>query len=406
MLPTIFFAILNIKFAASGWEKVRDIFPEALALCTNNIQISPETYVTFVAPIDAGAFGAVLKGRIGEQDLAFKLFLYLTGDEENEITIAKDLSNEIQEVIKPMMGGVLFNFRGPQGYYFAGYAMELFEFPTISEHLAALTPEDEESRMKFLLSAEMRDLFDRCIHVMEKVWLHGVVHQDLHAENILYDSKSKMIKVFDFGRAIIPKKGQAMIFQRAVEDDYIALARSFVAFAIIPENANTIGEAAYSGKISAAMKNFAPELYPQPEGRPPTIPILKRVFNSFIERHGFEQSETFARSEEVGPSSGDGPRSLPNMFQNLHVLNPQEVRGMARRVAYPDSIYFRSPSEYDSTNRERRSSSAPKLAVTHYKNNFKSLFNFPIMTILLSMLLCLLYLIQMRKKPYNVYLEF
>ena len=72
-----------------------------------------------------------------------------------------------------------------------------------------------------------------------------------------------MIKVFDFGQAIIPKMEQGLVFQKGVEDDYMTLARSFVAFVTIPENANALGEVGYSGKLSVAMKSFAPELYPQ-----------------------------------------------------------------------------------------------------------------------------------------------
>jgi len=404
MLSTILFLILNINFVASGWEKVRDVFPEALALCTNAIQIAPETDVTFVAPIDAGAFGAVLKGRLGEDDFAFKLFLYLTGDEENEIAIAKDLSNEIEEVVKPMLGGVLFNFRGPQGYYFAGYAMELFEFPTISEYLSTVTPKEEDLRMRFLLSPEVRGLFDQCIQVMEKIWIRGVIHRDLHAENILYDPKSKMIKVFDFGQAIIPEVEQGLIFQKGVEDDYMTLVRSFVAFATIPENANMLGEVGDSGKLSVAMKSFAPELYPQQEGRPPTLPIFQRAFGSFKAKHGLQRSENI-QSGEVGPSTGHEPKFLPNTFQNFHVLDPQEVRGMARRVTYPDSRYFRSPSEYDSSG-EKRSKSAPKLASTQFKNEFKPLYKVALMTFSIFIFLSLLHFITMRENFYNAYVEF
>merc|ERR1719499_1969653 len=63
-------------------------------------------------------------------------------------------------------------------------------------------------RAMWLKSPNILSTYDHAMHALRQMWSQGVVHQDLHAKNLLYDEETEQLKIIDFGLAHMPLASQ------------------------------------------------------------------------------------------------------------------------------------------------------------------------------------------------------
>jgi len=261
-----------------GPEDVAAMYPDIFTLCEGRRSvIIPTTrnsrgiLLQFLEPLGAGQSGAVLKSRANEELIAFKIFPVKDGEnlesQRREVFLLSYLSEEMEQVLMPKMGTKLHAFE-VDGIKYNGFGMELFQHPTILEYLTAPFTQDDDipkGCMKFscqltrffrqkkassdrpavedsqlqmraamLTSQPVKDLYNKAYKAIIKMWMLGVVHEDLHVGNIMYDENTQILKIADFGYAQKPNENQLVKFMLGVLQDFVRFTMTFVIALLFP----------------------------------------------------------------------------------------------------------------------------------------------------------------------------
>lgn len=81
--------------------------------------------------------------------------------------------------------------------YFAGWSPTMGAFVTVMEKVEGTSLKSMESRREF-----PRQAYQRLEEAVISLWLNGILHNDLHVGNVLYDRKTGRVTIIDFGAAV------------------------------------------------------------------------------------------------------------------------------------------------------------------------------------------------------------
>jgi len=294
----------------AGFEHVRKKFKHVIQICAHqrSITIMPnpalglqtQITVTFLEALDAGVYGAVVKAsattRDSEDLIAFKMFTNNKRGEhigkQKEIDIMEYLSRHMPEVCHVKLGPIMHEFNMDEIQYH-GFGMELFEHGTIHGYFKGLLKngsiaDDVPSRVAFLLDdGPLRDLYGKCMAAIKKMWLLGIIHCDLHINNILYDVSNDAIKIIDFGMSFRPSRTEELQFQLGTVYDYVWFTKSFVRWVLYPHGMNSKRDEA---QVHSIMIELSPELSSFSRGQLPQTQEFAEIYQSFLDRFGLTTS--------------------------------------------------------------------------------------------------------------------
>jgi len=252
--------------------------------------------IRFLQALDAGVYGAVAKALATAEDtkesevIAFKMFMINKRGErvgtQKEIDIMDYLSKNMPEVLAVKLGPIMHSFVIDNVAYH-GFGMELFEHGTVHAYFKEIlktVPEDIPSRIAFLIDpGPLRQLYTKCMEAIKKMWLLGVIHCDLHINNILYDQANDTIKIIDFGMSYQPKRGEELQFQLGTVYDYIWFTKSFVRWVLYPSG---LQQKRDDAQVHSIMLELSPELISFTRGELPSTSDWDEIYASFLRRYG------------------------------------------------------------------------------------------------------------------------
>jgi len=313
-------SFMEVPLAVTGRQMLALHFPEALKLCDRKTEIdlndaSPPIRIKFMEPISAGQFGAILKIQAEGEEIAFKMPAL-----DSEVAIMRTLiGSGMEELPLLKLGGVIHRFSLVEDasenllIHMKGFGMEYINFPTLYEYMGMeAIGKTLAERKQFLFTEPIRKLFRQGIRAMLKMWSVGVIHQDLHANNILVDIQTKKIKIIDFGKAVVPGPtgSQEVRFRLGTRSDYMRYGLSFISTLLFAEAFDTSSESPSNAEICEAqncLKQFDPDAaIPFTTGDYPQIPEYKAVYDEFRRKHGI----TGPPAETTYPFARPPPRNV------------------------------------------------------------------------------------------------
>jgi len=327
----------------AGFEHVRKKFKHVIQICAHqrSITIMPnpalglqeQITVTFLEALDAGVYGAVVKAnattRDSEDQIAFKMFTNNKRGErigtQKEIDIMEYLSRHMPEVCHVKLGPIMHEFN-MDGIQYHGFGMELFEHPTIHGYFKGLlkqVADDVPSRVAFLLDdGPLRKLYGKCMAAIKKMWLLGIIHCDLHINNILYDVSNDVIKIIDFGMSFRPSRTEETQFQLGTVYDYVWFTKSFVRWVMYPHGMSSKRDEA---QVHSIMIELSPELSSFSRGQLPQTQEFAEIYQSFLDRFGLTTSRRAWAAGIKYASLGKAPKfELNESLQTLSLGQPGE----------------------------------------------------------------------------------
>lgn len=196
---------------------------------------------------------------------------------------------------------------------FYGYGMELFQHESVFQYLQRkLQKSDDQcrlvrcfvpkpTRVQMLLGEGFRKVYQLSLEAMFAMWMRGVVHNDIHVNNILYDKTR--VKIIDFGKSFLPDKAAEKLFQIGVLSDLIYFTMTFVlavlhpgAFTIRYPSTDLTHQNLEEVKTSSIALN--PEIQEILEGNVPQSQQWMELWTSFRIREGVE-SPIFLSTDEI-----------------------------------------------------------------------------------------------------------
>jgi len=369
----------------SGIEHVRKKFPHVIQICDGirsiilpanpSIGLNEPITITFLQALDAGVYGAVVKVRAETKEssevIALKMFVNNRRGEKignrKEIEIMEYLSMQMQEVLKIKLGPIMHEWN-MDGIDYHGFGMELFEHGTVHAYfkqILSVVPPDIPSRVSFLLDeGPLRVLYQKCMIAIKRMWLLGVIHCDLHINNILYAVEDdipsiprhdigKIIKIIDFGMSFMPKKTEELQFQIGTVYDFVWFTKSFVRWVLYPTGMHSKRDEA---QVHSIMIELAPEIQFFTRGELPKTPEFDEIYQSFRDRHDI--SETQRRPWAAGikyAARGSAPKfELNDSLGRLQVSQNSQGAETVQRSRQSSAGPSRQPAEV--VNRQRQNS--------------------------------------------------
>lgn len=269
-----------------------------------------------LSPIEAGEFGIVVKANANGKEIAFKILVPSDWEdkEEQEIILMSYLHDEgVVEVLKPELGVKVHFFDVGENEY-RGFGMELFEHPTLLTYFRSIgskTPDcilgavrcfakvfggmkDRDIQMApgyraiMLESTPVKTMYNICVGIFMKMWKLGVIHNDLHVSNILYDEQQERLRVIDFGLATMPDRGQQKKFFLGVMLDFMRFTFSFVTAVLYPETYGKDGqeESRNWDLIKRSAFQISPIVIQIIGGNIPSTPEWMEIYSNFWDRNG------------------------------------------------------------------------------------------------------------------------
>lgn len=303
-----------------------------------SVGLDSPVHIKFLELISVGAFGAVMKARANGEEIAFKVLRPRSEDhlleERQELIMMKYLSTYMDEVLKPKCGTKVHIFE-VDGIEFRGIGMELFPFPTLVEYFqgpknpacglgavvkcirtiagkntdALPNPANLKGRMKYLQSLDAKTIWEMLYEALRNMWSLGVVHQDLHANNVLFDKASGRVRIIDFGMAKRAADSQWNKYVLGVCGDLFRIAYTFTNAVLFPRNYGS--DRPLSSKhdqiLNYAMASFTPVA--AAIGRTGTIPgkssRMRKVWESFRYIYGLEKPDQWPNERKVQEAAFD-----------------------------------------------------------------------------------------------------
>jgi len=273
-------------------------------------------HLKILSPIAAGEFGIVVKANANGKEVAFKILVPSDweDEEEKEIVLMSYLHDEgMTEVPKPEMGVKIHFFHVGENEYH-GFGMELFEFPTLLTYFRSFAAKSPDcilgavrcfarvfGRMRdgdidvapgyralLLESNAIKSMYNICIGIFMKMWKLGVIHNDLHVSNILYDEQKERFRVIDFGLATMPDRSQQKKFFLGVILDFMRFTFSFVTSILYPETYGKSGQQHHRNwdLVKRSAFQLSPIVIKIVGGNIPTTPEWNEIYKNFWDRNG------------------------------------------------------------------------------------------------------------------------